>query len=59
MALEHAKWVARQASRIDFARETLAFISYRQGNYKLALKEFRTAYRMNGFLGLSAIHRRL
>ena len=49
-ALEHAKWVARQASRIDFARETLAFISYRQGNYKLALKEFRTAYRMNGFL---------
>ncbi|WP_137656032.1 tetratricopeptide repeat protein [Bifidobacterium moukalabense] len=49
-ALEHAKWVARQASRIDFARETLAFIAYRQGDYKLALKEFRTAYRMNGFL---------
>ncbi|TPF79098.1 MULTISPECIES: lipopolysaccharide assembly protein LapB [unclassified Bifidobacterium] len=48
-ALEHAKWVARQASRIDFARETLAFIAYRQGNYKLALREFRTAYRMNGF----------
>ena len=24
LALEHAKWVARQASRIDFARETLA-----------------------------------
>ena len=36
LALEHAKWVARQASRIDFARETLAFISYRHGNYKLA-----------------------
>jgi hypothetical protein len=48
-ALEHAKWVARQASRIDFARETLAFIAYRQGDYKLALREFRTAYRMNGF----------
>ncbi|KWZ85390.1 hypothetical protein HMPREF3193_01065 [Bifidobacterium breve] len=41
--------MARQASRIDFARETLAFIAYRQGDYKLALREFRTAYRMNGF----------
>jgi hypothetical protein len=50
LALEHAKWVARQASRIDFARETLAFVAYRQGDYKLALREFRTAYRMNGFL---------
>ncbi|KAA8829241.1 hypothetical protein EMO91_03980 [Bifidobacterium myosotis] len=48
-ALAHAKWVARQASRIDFARETLAFVAYRQGNYKLALREFRTAYRMNGY----------
>ncbi len=48
-ALEHAKWVAHQASRIDFARETLAFIAYRQGDYKLAMREFRTAYRMNGF----------
>ena len=50
LALEHAKWVAHQASRIDFARETLAFVAYRQGDYKLALREFRTAYRMNGFL---------
>ncbi|PJM75162.1 tetratricopeptide repeat protein [Bifidobacterium simiarum] len=50
LALAHAKWVARQASRIDMARETLAFVAYRQQNYKLALKEFRTAYRMNGFL---------
>jgi hypothetical protein len=50
LALEHAKWIARQASRIDLARETLAFIAYRQGDYKLALKEFRTAYRMNGYL---------
>lgn len=49
-ALEHAKWVAKQASRIDIARETLAFIAYRQGDYKLAMREFRTAYRMNGFL---------
>ena len=49
-ALEHAQWVAKQASRIDFARETLAFIAYRKGDYKLALKEFRTAYRMNGYL---------
>jgi tetratricopeptide (TPR) repeat protein len=47
-ALEHAQWVARQASRIDIARETLAFISYRAGDYKTALKEFRTARRMNG-----------
>jgi hypothetical protein len=50
LSLEHAKWIARQASRIDLARETLAFIAYRQGDYKLALKEFRTAYRMNGYL---------
>ena len=50
LALEHAKWVAHQASRIDFARETLAFVAYRQGDYKLALREFRTAFRMNGFL---------
>ena len=50
LALEHAKWVAHQASRIDFARETLAFLAYRQGDYKLALREFRTAFRMNGFL---------
>lgn len=48
-ALEHAKWIARQASRIDMARETLALIAYRAGKYKLALKEFRTAYRMNGY----------
>ncbi|QOL35460.1 hypothetical protein BL8807_08030 [Bifidobacterium lemurum] len=48
-ALEHAKWVARQASRIDFARETLAFVAYRMGDYKLALREFRTAFRMNGY----------
>ena len=50
LALEHAKRVAHQASRIDFARETLAFVAYRQGDYKLALREFRTAFRMNGFL---------
>lgn len=50
LALEHAKWVVHQASRIDFARETLAFVAYRQGDYKLALREFRTAFRMNGFL---------
>ena len=48
-ALAHANWVAKQASRIDFARETLAFIAYRQADYKLALREFRTAYRMNGY----------
>lgn len=49
-ALEHAKWVAKQASRIDFARETLAFVAYRSGDYKLAGREFRTAMRMNGYL---------
>ena len=26
-AMEHAKWVARQASRVDVSRETLAFCS--------------------------------
>ncbi|MBW3087257.1 helicase [Bifidobacterium sp. 82T24] len=49
-ALAHAKWIAKQASRIDMTREVLALIAYRQGDYKLALREFRTAYRMNGFL---------
>ncbi|BDR52814.1 hypothetical protein KIM372_07210 [Bombiscardovia nodaiensis] len=49
-ALAHARWVARQASRVDIARETLALVAYRQGDYKLALREFRTAYRMNGYL---------
>lgn len=49
-ALAHAKWVAHQASRIDFARETLALIAYRRGDYKLALREFKTAQRMNGYL---------
>ena len=48
-ALQHAQWAAKQASRVDFARETLAFIAYRQGNYTLALREFRTAHRMNGY----------
>ncbi|WEV76236.1 helicase [Bifidobacterium sp. ESL0800] len=48
-ARDHAEWVAHQASRIDFSRETLAFIAYRQGDYKTALKEFRTAHRMNGY----------
>lgn len=48
-ALDHASWAAKQASRIDFARETLAFVAYRTGDYKLALREFRTAYRMNGY----------
>ena len=50
LALEHAQWAAKQASRIDFSRETLAFIAYRQGDYKLAAREFRTAMRMNGYL---------
>lgn len=50
LALEHAKWAAKQASRIDFSRETLGFIAYRQGDYKLAAREFRTAMRMNGYM---------
>ena len=49
-ALAHAKWAAKQASRVDIARETLAMIAYRQGDYKLALREFQTAFRMNGYL---------
>ncbi|MEE1324890.1 MAG: hypothetical protein U0K19_04840, partial [Bifidobacteriaceae bacterium] len=49
-ALAHARWAARQASRVDIARETLAFVAYHRGDYKLANREFRTAYRMNGEL---------
>lgn len=48
-ALEHAKWVSHQASRIDISRETLGFIAYRVGDYRLAARELRTALRMNGF----------
>ncbi len=47
-ALEHAHWVASQASRIEAARETLGLIAYRAGKYKLAARELRTALRMNG-----------
>lgn len=49
-ALEHARWVARQASRVEFARETLGFIAYRCGDFSLAARELRTAFRMNGFV---------
>lgn len=49
-ALAHAQWAAKQASRVDIARETLAMVAYRQGDYKLALREFQTAFRMNGYL---------
>ncbi len=48
-ALAHAEWIAKQASRVDIARETLALITYRQGDYKRALREFRTVFRMNGY----------
>lgn len=47
-ALAHAKWIAKQASRVDIARETLGFVAYRQGDWRLAERELRTAYRMNG-----------
>lgn len=47
-ALEHAKWIAHQASRVELARETLGLIAYRAGDYKLAARELRTALRMNG-----------
>ncbi|MEE1324423.1 MAG: hypothetical protein U0K19_02320, partial [Bifidobacteriaceae bacterium] len=30
-ALAHARWAARQASRVDIARETLAFVAYHRG----------------------------
>ena len=43
LALEHAKWVAHQASRIDFARETLAFVAYRQGDYLTICRSSPTA----------------
>lgn len=54
-ALEHAKWVAKQASRIDFARETLAMVAYRNGDYKLALREFHGVPHER-LLGLPAVH---
>lgn len=47
-AMEHARWAASNASRIDIARECLALIAYRSQDYKLALKEFLTVRRLNG-----------
>lgn len=47
-ALEHAKWAASNASRIDIARECLALMAYRTQDYRLALKEFLTVRRLNG-----------
>lgn len=48
LALEHAKWAASNASRIDIARECLALMAYRSQDFKTALKEFLTVRRLNG-----------
>ncbi|MBR4399964.1 MAG: helicase, partial [Aeriscardovia sp.] len=48
LAVEHAKWAASNASRIDIARECLALMAYRSQDYKTALKEFLTVRRLNG-----------
>lgn len=50
LALEHAVGGPPGFPHRFRPRETLAFVAYRQGDYKLALREFRTAFRMNGFL---------
>ena len=48
LALEHAKWAASNASRIDIARECRALMAYRSQDFKTALKEFLTVRRLNG-----------
>ena len=49
LAYLHAQAAARKASRVEFARETLGIVAYQLGNYKVALRELRTARRINGY----------
>lgn len=47
-ARAHAETAVRRAGRVAAVRETRGLVAYREGDYQLALSEFRTARRLSG-----------
>ena len=47
-ARAHAETAVRRAGRVAAVRETRGLVAYREGDYALALSEFRTARRLSG-----------
>lgn len=47
-AYEHAQAAVRRAGRVDVVREAAGLAAYRTGRYAEALRELRTARRLNG-----------
>lgn len=47
-ARAHAETAVRRAGRVAAVRETRGLVAYREGDYALALSEFRTARRLTG-----------
>lgn len=47
-ALEHARFAARRGGRIGAVREAYGIAAYRNGDYRTAIKELRTAVRITG-----------
>lgn len=47
-ALAHAETAVRRAGRVPAAREALALVTYRMGDFARALSEFRTVRRLSG-----------
>lgn len=47
-AYAHAETAVRRAGRVPAAREALGWVAYRDGDWALALREFRTARRLSG-----------
>jgi len=48
LAYAHAQEAVRRAGRVDVVREAAAITAYRTGRYAEALRELRTARRLNG-----------
>ena len=48
LAYAHAQEAVRRAGRVDVVREAAAITAYRSARYAEALREFRTARRLNG-----------
>lgn len=51
-ALEHAKWAAKFGGRVASVREIYGSLLYQAGEYREALRELRTALRMNAKVDL-------
>jgi tetratricopeptide (TPR) repeat protein len=47
-ARAHAETAVRRAGRVAAVRETRGLVAYREGDFQLALSEFRTARRLSG-----------